>query len=318
MKVLIIGNFGHGWDGSICDEEHIAKALEDLGHTVVRYQRELTQEFNESSYKHPASLKGEVDFTLIAQWNGYPENLVETLPKPVVYWAFDYQYNKTGDAQAWEEWHYRLARESDLFLSKEMEHLDAYRAIGANFRWLPQDFAPDFLDKHTGPKEEPLDVVFTGSHLPWSPERTKLLKAVDNEFNLHIFSVTPEQWRAEGFKNVNGPVMDHGLPELYSRAKINLSIDWKYSAGYWSDRNAQIMACGGFVLFRHVPMSEVVFRDNIGYFYNETDMLDRIDYWLRNPSERILKAHEGYAYAQSNLKVKNRVQDLLTIVEEYL
>ncbi len=31
MRILSIGNFGRSWDGSICDEEHIAKALEDMG-----------------------------------------------------------------------------------------------------------------------------------------------------------------------------------------------------------------------------------------------------------------------------------------------
>ena len=41
MKILSIGNFGHGWDGSICDEEHIAGALEELGHDRA-FEKSLT------------------------------------------------------------------------------------------------------------------------------------------------------------------------------------------------------------------------------------------------------------------------------------
>src|SRR4051812_361269 len=107
MKILFIGNFGHGWDGSICDEEHIALALEELGHTVFRWQRERMV---------PPILDWPYDFTLIAQWDGHPERWVKELQKNntrVVYWAFDYQ----ADGQ---EWHELLIANSDLYLSKRI------------------------------------------------------------------------------------------------------------------------------------------------------------------------------------------------------
>lgn len=314
MRILSIGNFGRGWDGSICDEEHIAYALEGLGHKVERWQREDTP-FGSTPI-------GKYDFVLIAQWNGYPENLVPELKKitgaPVVYWAFDYQYDKGGDPCP-EDWHVRLASEADLFLSKESANKAFYEALGAKFRWLPQDFAPEFLNRNMLVDEE-YDVIFTGSYLPWSPERTEYLKAVDAKFKLHIFSVTPDEWKAQGFKRVHEPVMDEGLNELCQQAKINLSIDWKLSPGYWSDRNAQIMACGGFVLFRHVPMSETVFKDYIAYFSSVEECIKKIRYYLKpqNEQERVKIAQKGYDFAHKNLMVKNRVQDLLVIVGEIL
>ena|SRR3990167_5124101 len=310
MQILSIGNFTTGWDNSICDEEHIAKALEDLGHEVTRGQRESIVP-EDTNY----------DFVLIAQWNGYAVDMVAKLKNiyecPIIYWAFDYQMDKNGEAEP-EEWHVRLVNECDLFLSKEIAHKQTYERMGAKFRWLAQDFAPQFLDipTQTFPKE--YDVVFTGSHLPYAPERTKLLKLVDSVYDLHVFSVTPEQWKAEGLKNVHPPIMDRGLPELYAKAKINLSIDWKYSTGYWSDRNAQIMACKGFVLFRHVPMSEAVFRDYIEYFHTPQQCLDKIDYYLKNEKEREQISAWGYQYAQNNLKVINRVKDMLVLVGEIL
>lgn len=298
MKVLMLGNFGTGWDGSVCDERHIADALEELGHEVIRWQRDDMMGYKENVMT--------ADFTLIAQWDGYPEDLWMYLPGIRVYWAFDYQ----ADGQAWHE---HLVKVSDVYLSKRIAD-----SKYANWQWLPQDFAPSFLDRYPNKVEKDIDVLFTGSYLPWAGERNDTLKAVDEKFNLVIHSVTPDAWKEQGFKNVYGPVMDDALPALIARAKINLSIDHTIEAGYHSDRNAQIMSCGGFVLFRYVPLSETVFRNHINYFYNTQDCLDSIEFLLQSESYRKIISAGGYRYAQNYLKVINRVHDLLTIVRQYV
>lgn len=290
MRILSIGNFNYGWDGSICDEEHIAGALEQLGHEVVRTPRELRN--------YPSD---DYDLILIAQWDGYPENLVEGLKRqnphsrfdvgPIVYWAFDYQ----ADGQAWHE---RLVKEADLYLSKRIAD-----SKYPNWQWLSQDFAPDFLLRAHG--EMDIDVLFTGSYLPWATERNETLKAIDEKFNLVIHSVN--EWA--GFKDVRPPIMDDGLPELYARAKVILSIDHTLEAGYWSDRNAQIIACGRKPLFRYVPLSEAKFQDRVTYFYNIDDCLKKIEEQLAVPL---------YEERTDGLFVKDRVNDLLTIVESIL
>lgn len=310
LKILSIGNFGYGWDGSICDEEHIAQALEHLGHDVVRAQRERAIDFISHSYGF--------DFTLIAQWDGYSleDSMLITLPHPIVYWAFDYQ----ADGQ---EWHERLVKGSDLYLSKCIAD-NKY----PNWQWLSQDFAPQFLDIYGKSSliETPnrpgilqdIDVLFTGTYLSWATERNQTLKAVDDHYNLTIHSVNPAEWISAGFKHVNGPVMDEQLPKLIARAKINLSIDHTIEAGYWSDRNAQIMTCGGFVLFRYVPLSEVRFRDGVSYFVNTDQCLAAIDGYLKDNVRREAVALQGYRLAKYNLGVMDRVQDFLTIVGSIL
>lgn len=295
MRILLLGNFGVGWDGSICDEEHIAESLEWHGHTVTRWQRDDTTGYKENIL--------EADITLISQWDGYPVDLWRYLPGKRVYWAFDHQ------AQG-QEWHNNLIQTSDLYLSKRIAD-----SIYPNWHWLPQDFAPMFLNRYEHKPERDIQVLFTGSYLPWATERIETLRAVDERFNLHIYSVTPDQWVAAGFKNVHGPVMDHALTSLIARAEINLSIDHTIEAGYWSDRNAQTMACGGFVLFRYVPFSELIFRDKVAYFYNIPDCLEKIGHYLNSSAELKMKASEGYSFAQDNLMVKHRTRDLLTILE---
>lgn len=301
MKILSVGNFTTGWDGSICDEEHIAKALEQQGHYVVRGQRE-------SLFQNliPESV---FDFILIAQWDNYIPDMVPKLRgmlKPggrIAYWAFDYQ-------PPGQPWHDRLIGEVDIYFSKPFAD-----AQYPNWKWLSQDFAPDFLmaEPHLPESEKDIEVLFTGSWVPWpsAQARVDILKAIDERFDLHIYGVTPDDWKREGFKNVHGPAMDHQLPNLINRAKINFSMDHTYAAGYWSDRNAQIMACGGFVLFRHVPFSEAIFGDNIAYFYNTEDCLKKIEKYLANPTAREAVAHHGKVYALNKMMAYNRTYEMM-------
>lgn len=299
MRILSIGNFGHGWDGSICDELHIAIALKKLGHEVTQVQRE---DAGNTIY----SLGTPYDFILIAQWDGYQDSLIEVLKEfykcPVIYWAFDYQ-------SSGQEWHYRLVSDADLYLSKRLAD-----SKYDNWQWFSQDFAPGFLDKHPiEDVEQDIDVLFTGSYLPWADERNATLRAVDEKFNLVIHSVN--EW--PDFKDVRGPVMDDALPELYARAKVILSIDHTLEAGYWSDRNAQIMASGRRPLFRYVPLSESVFRNHVEYFYSIDDCLKQIQWQLDGKMDGLFHTM-SYHYARANLMVINRVQDLVTIVRSIL
>lgn len=299
MKILSIGNFSNpSWDGSQPDEEHIAQALEELGHDIIRLSRDTLEGYKENTYR--------ADFTLIAQWDGYPDDLLFYLPGKRVYWAFDYQ----ADGQ---EWHERLVREADLYLSKRIAD-----SKYPNWQWFRQDFAPDFLDTidQTG-IEQPIDVLFTGSYLDWAHERNDTLRAVNEKFNLVVHSVNA--WPEE-FKDVRPPVMDDGLPELYSKAKIVLSIDHTLEAGYWSDRNAQAMCCKAYVLSRYVPLAEDVFGPGVDFFYSIEDCLAKIESSLRDGMHRETVAEIGYAMAThcNRLRVSGRTYDLINVVKNIL
>lgn len=312
MKILTIGNFNYGWDGSICDEEHIAQALQELGHEVTRVQRESHREI---MHKEASGTLEPYDFILIAQWDGYDADLLEIYKRgqfllndrkcPLVYWAFDHQ----ADGQAWHE---RLISVADLYLSKRIAD-----SKYDNWQWLCQDFAPGFLDKYPDAVEQDIDILFTGSWLPWATERNNLLLELDYRYNLSIYSFNMNDW-PQTFKNVHHAAMDDQLPKLVARSKINISIDHTLETGYWSDRNAQIMACGGLVLFRYIACSTQVFGDHVDYFYDQDSCFKKIDYYLENPEHREHRANRGYRYAQDNLMAIDRVKDLLTIVGAYL
>src|SRR3990167_636599 len=299
MNIVFTGNFlGLGWDTSITDENHIADALEELGHTCFRIDRTDHSVLPDFDY-----VEKPISFVLIAQYDQYPIDWIPRLKEqykcPIVFAAFDYQI--------WgQEWCERLIAGADLYLSKRIAD-SKYK----NWQWWSQDFSPSFLDKHPTPVEKDIDVLFTGSYLDWAHERNETLKPVDEKFNLVIHSVNA--W--EGFKDVRPPIMDEGLPELYARAKVILSIDHTLEAGYWSDRNAQIMCCGRTPLFRYVPLSESTFHEHVLYFYDIEQCLNSIEGQLKHFSDKSweILGDNSYEFAQENLKVGNRVQDLLII-----
>jgi glycosyltransferase involved in cell wall biosynthesis len=298
-NILIIGNFGKGWDNSICDEKHISDCLALLGYKVTELQREMSE--------HNVVEKDQ-DLIIISQWDNYPKNFIKNLKQgfrcPVVFWAFDYQ----EDGQAWHE---EMVKECDLYLSPLMD------SKYPNHQWLPQAFAPMFLDKVNVFKE--YDVVFTGTYLPQGKFRTEVLKAVDEKFNLHIFSVTQEEWKTQGLKNVHPPVMDYDLPELYGKSKIVLSVDlFPGHKGCWSDRNAQAMACGACVIYKYAPLSEEEFQDGVVYFNTIDECLSRIQFLLDNKDIAKKVAEKGHVIARSSLMAIHRVKNLITILENTL
>jgi hypothetical protein len=304
-EICFLGNFTTSWDTSVAFERYIADSFESIGHKVHRVQRETWRD----------NLPEDVDFILIAQWNGYGEDIVEVLKnkynKPIIYWAFDYHYVTL------EQWHIELASKADLFLSKEMKHREFYKSKGANFHWFCEDFAPDFY-KMVVQQPKEYDVVFMGSHLPWAKERSDLIKAIDQKFKLDVFTYTVDGWKGEGIKNVHPIVYDQDLPDLISKTKINIAIDHINSEGYWSDRVARIMCLGGFVLNRYVPLQESIFKNYITYFKNIDECLKKINYYLINNEEREQIADGGQFYAISNLKAVDRVKELITIYENLL
>jgi spore maturation protein CgeB len=111
--------------------------------------------------------------------------------------------------------------------------------------------------------------------------------------------------------------MDEDLRDLIPRAKICLAIDHTLEAGYWSDRAAQYICCGGFVLHRYVPMLESRFNHNIMYFHGVEDCLDQIEFWLDKDEDRELVAAEAYEN-NAYYNVKEKAANLLEIIQEIL
>jgi len=308
MKILFLGNFWRAYDNSKCCENFIAESLEKLGHYVYRLQRETWRDNLPSD---------QLNFILISQFGGYGEKVIHRLRErypnvPIIYWAFDYHMSDL------HQWHIDLATQSDIFFSKEMEHRAYYEKLGAHFHWLPEDFAPDLMDKDTiNEAHQVYQVVFTGSYITKAKERLSILKEIDENFDLHIFAAFHEDWAKAGFKNTHLPMYDEAYPKLMYQTNINIGIDHTISEGYWSDRIGKVLCSNGFLLQYYTPMMEAVFHDTIPFFRNADEAIKLIRHYLDNPSERTEIKEKQYEFGQKYLTTTARVKDMMILLADH-
>jgi len=296
MKILMIGNFGYS-AGQICDEDHIFKGFQDLGIEV----------FQNDESKLP-----EVDLVLCFKaknWGLEDIKRWKTITKaPIWLWTFDNMDRFS--------WIYPIAKECDLWLGEELGRRERFKQEGIPFYYFPYHAVPPDVFYPIQQAKE-YDVVFTGTPYggEYNPNKHELLKAIDEQYDLHVFGNNPDGWKAHGLKNVHEPMFDTKLSDLYSKSRIVIGISNVQCEGYWSIRTSQALMCGACVLVRFTPQMEKELRDNVVYFQDIDDCLRKIGYLLAFPEEAKKIAAKGYLYARACLTTTQRLKELLLLYE---
>jgi spore maturation protein CgeB len=103
--------------------------------------------------------------------------------------------------------------------------------------------------------------------------------------------------------------------QIYQNSKIGLSISHYCSDRYTSDRLLRIMASGCFALVHHYPNIEKDFTpgEHIDTFKNDSELIEKIDYYLGNEEERNRIAKQGYELVHSKHTYKNMVEDIINL-----
>lgn len=300
-KIAMIGNIGTLSYGQITDETHIRDAFLELGHEV------FCNDESEQTLKN-------VDFILTFKSNRVGINNIkswkEKTDAPVFIWTFD-NMNRFG-------WFYDIAKECDVWLGEELGRREWFKQQDLPFYYFPfHADNPVYFNKEED-NEKIYDVVFTGT--PYQDDENSkfgILKAVDEKFNLYIFGNNEGGWKSQGFKNVHPPMFDSNLSELISQSKIVIAINNTRLEGYWSIRATQIMLCGGFCLQRYSPQMEKELRTGVVYWQEKEDLLEKIDYYLKNDTERQLIADKGFTIAHTCHTSIQRCSELITLFDNY-
>lgn len=287
----MMGNFGKSY-GQTCDENHIRDGFKALG--VEVFENEIPEQ---------------IDLILTFKSNRYGvEHIKEWKKKgvPVWIWSFDNMDRFP--------WFYPIAKECDLWLGEELGRKARFEQEGLPFYYFPYHAVPNDVFKKIDTSKS-LDVVFAGTPYgaDYKPDKFALLKSIQEKYNLHIFGNNKEGWISQGFKNVNDPAFDEQLSVVYSQSKIVIAISNCQCEGYWSIRTSQALMCGVFVLARFTPQMEKELKDNVAYFQDIPDCLEKIEYYLKNPEIREIIARQGYEYAQKYLTTKQRLKELLIL-----
>lgn len=332
MKILLVGNMGRSMNAT-ADECALRDAFRRLGHEVLDYH---WHEFEKILQDRP-----KVNFTLMSK-GATPEQikqLRELTGAPVFYWCFDLMGARWPETDPFKvsHPHWRAALEADGYFGKGLCRAHLYRELGIKFFFLPEDVAsaafervePDPVQaKRLKLAQEKYPVLFTGTWLCHGINRPKVLKELETKIApipLWIFSYNGGAWckvnrfQPVGFQNVHGGVYDGYYGELIARTQINLAIDWWHGCeGYWSNRVAKILSCGGFVLAKYTLGMERAFgpdEETLIYWSDLDECADKIRYYLKHESEREEIAERGYQFAKKYLTKDYRLRQLLTILK---
>lgn len=104
---------------------------------------------------------------------------------------------------------------------------------------------------------------------------------------------------------------------LYSSSKIclNAHLQEHLNCGTFNFRIFNILACGGFIISDYSEYLEKEFGDCIEFTDGYWDLKDKVDFYLKNPTERLKFQNIGIDKIKNNHTFEHRMKDLLTWLE---
>lgn len=321
MIINFVGLFGISGSGEVSDETHLARELESLGHVVRRIPRdewrEYVLEYPNGKYKGvPEDLKA--DINLIAKWHHfYDERFIKTLKDlsnaPVFYWVWDNMEGHTPD-----DWHIKMAKESDLYLSGELGLASWYKMNKVPFYYFQFDSCDgEFPAMSSSKSDKQYDVVFLGSCTNQNG-RLDILKEINKQIPIQVFGPDYEEWRKQGFK-AEPAVYELEFNRIVAKSKIILGTSANVNIfGYWSNRVGKVLHAGGFLLQWYTPGMELFLADCAEYFSTVEEAVEKIKYYLANP-DKIVPFWENNVYlGRERWTSAYKVRQLSVLMDRYV
>lgn len=312
LTVAYRGNFQPGVPKPWSTETHVAEALEQLGHTVVRLQEnKVTWEDCEAAGK-AADL-----FLWQRTWDIDPDGghrclaALKTAGVPTVSFHLDLYIGLSREAALPTDPFWR----TDHVFTADGGHADQFAAYGINHHWLPPAIAESEATLGTAqPRRFPHPVVFVGSHpyphRSWRPYRDELIHTLERHYR-RDFRVWPDRGR---------PIRGRDLANLYASAQVVIgdSCHAGQVARYWSDRIPETLGRGAFLIHPAVPGLEGWYRDGehlATYTPGDfQDLLRLADRYLGWPAGREMIAANGRDTVLGRDTYRHRMSSVLDIV----
>ena len=184
-----------------------------------------------------------------------------------------------------------------------------------NCHYFPFDVADGELVQHNLDKK--YDVVFFGSYLGQG-ERVEWITEINKTHPVRIYSWNHEEWKKMGI-DAHPAVYGDEFSKIVARSKIILQFSVSdHCWGYWSNRVGKVLTLGGFLLARYAPGMELFLRNGAEYFSSVKEANEKISYYLINEIEREIIAEMGRRLGRSRFTSKQRIADLVILIERYL
>ena len=200
-----------------------------------------------------------------------------------------------------------------LIATNDGQFLQDYRDAGVPLCvFMPNMIDPDTEHRYDVSKKWIKDILWTGKtkHHANTSEilREELVLRLANIKNCAIYG-------CKNFPKIGG------LDYLYaiSGAKIGLSVNAVNDVSrYHSDRLTHYLSCGTFVLAKHVPDSELLFKDgeHLRYFDTVDEFFELADWYLKHEDERKIIADSGMKRVHSEFNCVKIAGYILDLVEK--
>ncbi len=144
-------------------------------------------------------------------------------------------------------------------------------------------------------------------------ERQELLSAVAERFGLDLYT-NDKTVKMKGCTN-HGPIDYYDYaPYVYKKSPINLNITLRSILSGIPLRGFDILGAGGFLLTNYQSDFLLFFDpgEDFDYYESKKDMLDKIEYYLRNDKERKQIAENGFRKIIQNHTYKKRAEEMLS------
>lgn len=310
LTVALLGNH----EVSYSTERELDWTFEKLGHTVLQFQENKDR----TEYIRDTCINQKIDLFIYVHTHGWETpgsisvmNMIDVIKKVGIktcgfhldrYWGLnfnDHRQDKIGQHPFWK---------MDYVFTADGGHQEEFKQRGVNHYWLPPAVVERGCFRGDYQEDLAIDVAFVGSrhYHPEYPFRTKLVEWLRNNYN--------GRFRRYAGDTIYGTIRENRLNNLYASVKVCVGDScFAGEPNYWSDRVAETLGRGGFLIHPAVPGLDIP-----GLVTHKPkdfdDLKQKIDYYLINPEERRRLSEKGYEWVRKHETYTNRVQEMLMVM----
>jgi spore maturation protein CgeB len=105
------------------------------------------------------------------------------------------------------------------------------------------------------------------------------------------------------------------MPTVFKSAKINLNPTLRANRTGIPLRVVDVLGSGGFLLTTHqAEMDDFFDSDEIIYYENAEEALDKVQYYLAHEEERIKIARSGYERIKKDFSFPDRIAKMFSTI----
>ena len=163
-----------------------------------------------------------------------------------------------------------------------------------------------------------LNLIFSVTALGFKiaqKQRRRILIDLSKHHDVSLYTNATEQDLIR--VNYKGSVDYWGeMPKVFRNSKINLNMTIPNIKSGVPLRIFDVLGSGGFLITNFQAELPMFFKneEHMVWYYNNDDLYDKVDYYLRHDSERSAIARKGYEYVKEHCTYEERISEILEII----